>query len=789
MVAVIDKQALRQALPTLTGTVSVPGLKAQVEIYRDRWGIPNVRASNLRDAFFAQGFVTAQDRLWQMEYDRRRGAGRWAEVVGETAAEQDVLMRRFRLADSAIIDYEYTKGETRRMFDDYAQGVNAFIGSTDPLPVEYSIAGIDPEPWEPWHGLLVYKVRHVLMGVFESKIWRAQVVKKLGPEKAAMLFPGYQPGHLVILPPGEVSGEVYGEGSAQSLDHGLEELSRGAAALNYLNESDGGSNSWLLAGERTATGKPILAGDSHRGLDTPNVYYQNHLECPEFDVVGLSFAGLPGFPHFGHNRDVAWSVTHTWADYQDLYIERFKPDDPGQYLYRDRWLPAEVHQETIKVKDGEARTIQSWVTQHGPVISGDPAKGTGISFKYTATEGADSGAAAWTDTLLTMLRAGDSHQLVASMEDWVDPCNNFLFADVQGNAGYLCRGRIPIRSMANAWLPVPGWTGDHEWEGYIPFNELPRGINPEQGYVATANNRPVGDDYPYYIALDFTPGFRVRRVTDGLLALDRPSAAEMAAVHREMVSIPAQAYVDFLKDVEPRSPASAEARERLIQWDAKMDAGRVEPTIYSAFRDALLKEVLEINLGADLAKASWNPEGRGLGLFIGRLKARLVEAIGQDDRRWLAPGDTWRDIMSRALAKGVDDLIQRLGANQDDWRWDRLHQARPKHTLSAAYPEMADLLDPPAIPHSGDGDTPLAGSYAAANFATVTGLSVARYAYDLADWENSLWVVPLGSSGHPGSPHYHDQSETWRRVEMATMEYRWDGIIANSETQQVLKPG
>ena len=784
MVAVIDAQALRHALPTVTGTVELPGLKAQVEIYRDRWGIPHVTAANLADAFFGQGFATAQDRLWQMEFDRRRGSGRWAEVVGEAAVDQDVLMRRFRLVDSAKEDYQDAKGETRQMFDTYAQGVNAFIQSTGSLPVEYGITGLTPEPWEPWDGLVVYKVRHILMGVFESKVWRAQVVSKLGPEKAAMLFPGYQPGHLVILPP----GEVYREGLDQGLDDGLEELRRGAAALNYLNESEAGSNSWVLAGDRTATGKPILAGDSHRALDTPNVYYQNHLACPEFDVVGLSFAGLPGFPHFGHNANVAWSVTHTWADYQDLYIERFKPDDPGQYLYQDQWLPAQVHQETIKVKDGESRHIQSWVTQHGPVISGDPAKGTGIAFKYTATEGPASGAAAWTNILLTMLRAGDAHQLVASMEDWVDPCNNFLFADTQGNSGYLCRGRIPIRSTANAWLPVPGWTGDHEWQGYIPFDQLPRSINPEQGYVATANNRPVGDDYPYYIALDFTPGFRAQRVTDGLLALERPAAADMAAVHREMVSLPTQAYAAFLREVEPKNQASAQARERLIQWDGKMEAGGVEPTIYSAFRDALLKEVLEINLGAELAKVSWNPEGRGLGLFIGRLKARLINLIAENDTSWLAPVDTWQDMMSRALARGVDELASRLGDDQKDWRWDRVHQARPKHTLSAAYPDMAELLDPPAIPHSGDGDTPLAGSYAAANFATVTGLSVARYAYDPADWENSLWVVPLGSSGHPGSPHYHDQSETWRRVEMVPMEYRWDGIISNCETQQTLEP-
>ena len=780
MVALIDQQALQGSLPGVTGTVRLAGLTDKVEIHRDRWGIPHAKASNLADAFFAQGFFTAQDRLWQMEYDRRRGAGRWAEVVGEGAVDQDVLMRRFRLVDSAKEDYRSTTGDTRLMFDAYTQGVNAFIQTTESLPVEYGISGISSEPWEPWDGLVVYKVRHILMGVFESKIWRAQVARKLGPEKAAMVFPGYEPGHLLILPP----GDVY-EGA---LDDGLEELSRGAGSLNYLHESDLGSNSFALAGGCTKSGMPILAGDSHRALDTPNAYYQNHVTCPDFDVVGLSFAGLPGFPHFGHNANVAWSVTHTWADYQDLYVERFNPDDPKQYLYQERWLPAQVYDETIKVKDGESRGIKSLVTRHGPVIAGDPETGAGVSFQYTATESAESGAPAWTNTLLTMLRSGDAHQLVESMRDWVDPVNNFLLADVKGNFGYLCRGRIPIRSMANAWLPAPGWTGEHEWSDYIPFEEMPRSLNPQSGYVATANNRPVGEDYPHYIALDFTPGFRAERVTHRLLSLDRPSAADMAEVHREMVSVPAQAYVGFLQDVTPENPEAARAKAKLLGWNCRMDAAAVEPTIYSAFRDALLKDVLEGYLGPELAEASWKPEGRGLGLFLGRLKARLIVLIANDDRRMLAPGETWQGLMSRALTRAMAELAERLGGDMEAWQWGHVHQARPAHTLSASRPDLADLLNPPPIPSSGDGDTPLAGGYAAANFATVTSLSVARYSYDTADWENSLWVVPLGASGHPGSPHYHDQSEAWRKVEMIPMEYDWAGIEDNSETQQHLEP-
>ena len=772
----ISPQDLKRALPLLTGTVRVSRLGSSVEINRDKFGVPHIRASDERDAFFVQGFVTAQDRLWQMEYDRRRGAGRWAEAVGISALEQDKLMRRFGLVQSARADYEAANDQSRVMLDAYAEGVNAFLATTGSLPIEYGITGLQPEPWQPWDALVVYKVRHILMGVFESKLWRARMVSKLGPDTAARLFPGYQPGQLLILPPGAVySGP---------LADGMEELRKGAAALNYLNETDLGSNSWVISGSRTASGKPILAGDSHRALDTPNAYYQNHLACPEFDVTGLSFPGVPGFPHFGHNRWVAWSVTHTAADSQDLYIERFKAGDPNYYLYQGQWRRAGVQRQRIVVKDREDVDIEVCSTHHGPLISGSPQQGTGLAFKYTATEGASP----WPDILWMMLRAKDAGELIESMREWVDPCNNFLFADVHGNGGYQCRGRIPIRAACNAWLPVPGWTGDHEWQGQIPFEELPRSVNPEEGYIATANNRPVGDDYPYYIAVDFTPEFRCKRVTEGLLSLDRPVAADMAIVHGQQVSIPSLAYIGLLDRVKPEDEMCIRAREKLLTWDGTMDAGQVEPAIYSLCRDALLKEVLEHNLGPELANEAWHPADRGLGSFTNRLKARLVVMMSEDDRSLLPQGEDWPSMMARALSRGVAALGERLGDNLDEWRWERIHLARPQHTLSIAYPEISGLLDPPAISASGDGDTPLAGGYSPAHPATITTLSVARYAYDLADWDSSLWVVPLGSSGHPGSDHYHDQSETWRQIKMIPMLYSWDRIIAESLIRQNLEP-
>jgi len=769
----INRQDLKSAIPSLTGSVQLRGLQATVKVFRDRYGIPHMKAESELDAFFAQGFVTAQDRLWHMEYDRRRGSGRWAEAVGESGVAQDKMMRRFRLEASAKADYQVMDPHTKDVFDAYAAGVNAFITSGDALPVEYRITRLEPEPWQPWDGLTAYKVRHISMGVFESKVWRARMVREMGPEAAGKLFPGFEPGYLMILPPGSTS--------PGPLDEGLKELAEGAAGLNHLNEMDTGSNSWVLCGAETATGKPILAGDSHRALDTPSAYYQNQVACPEFDVVGLSFPGVPGFPHFGHNGRVSWSVTHTAADYQDLYVERFQD---GKYLYKDRWLEAETHDETIKVRDGTDVHTKVTVTQHGPVIAGYPDQGSGLAFKYTATERAST----WPEILWRMLRVENSKELVDSMSGWVDPCNNLLFADIHGDMGYLCRGRIPIRSRVNGWLPVPGWTGEHEWEGDIPFDELPVSINPPEGYIATANNRPVGDDYPHYIAIDFTPEFRVRLVTEGLKSLHRPTAEDMEQVHAQRVSIPALAYLGVVKQIDPKDAAIKAAKHLLLDWNGEMNANQVQPTIYSAMRDAMLKEVLETNLTEKLAYDAWHPADRGLGSFSNRLKARLVAMIEQDDRSLLPEGDTWPTAVARALSKAVATLSERLGGDMGQWQWERVHQARPEHNLSAAFPELAELLDPPAIPSSGDGDTPLQGGYSPANPATVTSLSVARYSYDPSDWENSLWVVPLGSSGHPGSPHYADQSETWRQVKMIPMGYDWGRIEASCETKQTLEP-
>ena len=768
---------LSSAIPSMDGEIRLTGLQDTVTVWRDSLGIPHVRAANERDAWFAQGFVTAQDRLWAMEYDRRRAVGRWAEAAGGSVVGQDMQMRRHRLEDAARADYAAAGPRARAMLDAYAAGVNAFINSDAPLPVEYAITGIVPETWEPWHGLAIFKVRHIFMGVFESKAWRARLVKELGPERAAELFPSYPPGQPVIIPTGaDYDGPV---------DIGLQQMLEAAADLNLVGETDSGSNSWVISGAFTATGKPILAGDSHRGLDTPSVYYQNHIACDKFNVIGVSFAGLPGFPHFGHNGHVAWCVTHTAADYQDLYIERFNDADASLYQRQEDWYNADVRDEVIKVRDGQDVHIRTWATHHGPVVGGDPLLGYALALRYTACDDGDP----WTDILINMLETRTVPELADSMKGWVDPVNNFVMADSDGNIGYQCRGEIPRRpGDAPAPLPFAGWDGQHEWQGPIPFADLPRNINPPEGYIVTANNRPVVADYPYYLSMDFAPGYRATRVTHGIKSITNPSANDMGRIHAERISLPAQTCVAALsKLLQPSYAQTASALRRLRAWSGSMDPDAVEPTIYSAMRDALLWRLLNHNLGERLAALAWEPVDRGRSVFFNRFRNLVTDAIAANDTALLPQRETWPTALSAALDEGVRTLNAKLGRNVENWTWSRVHQTRPQHPLSLADPALGPVLDPPRIATGGDADTPWAGPYSPADFAALGGLSVFRYAYDPADWDRSLWAVPLGSSGHPASPHFADQAEMWGQVRMAPMMYGWERIAAHAETKQVLR--
>ena len=767
---------LVDAIPDTSSPLALHGLDGPISIYRDGCGIPHVRATSVHDAFFGQGFATAQDRLWHMDSDRMRAYGKWAEVVGPPGVEHDKMMRRFQIRASVEQDWTALSGDTRSMFEAYASGVNEFMRAADSLPIEYQLTGTSPATWDPIDSLGVFKVRHIMMGVFEGKTWRARLVNTFGPEAAADLFSGYQPGHLVIAPPGE-------EYRGDFLD-GTEELQKGLEYVDWLRDDDAGSNSWALHGSRTSSGKPLVAGDPHRGLDTPNVYYQNQISCPEFDVIGLSFPGCPGFPHFGHNERVAWCVTHAGADYQDLYIEKLQQTPEGlRFRASTGWVAGEIRRELIQVRGGESVTIDVPVTSHGPVIAQSGDGSHGLAFKYSATARPNLGF----ESLQQMLYVRDADEIEESMRHWVDPCNNFVFGDVDGNIGYLNRGEVPIRSMANAWLPVPGWTGEHEWEGTIPFEDLARIRNPEAGVIVTANNRIVDDGYPYYIALDFAPEYRARRILDRLSGIRDATVEDMASIHAEITSIPAQVYTDLLSRLPEMSGVEGESLARLGAWDGRISRDGAAPLIYAAFRESLHRLVFKHLLGP-LFEDAHSAQGRGAPGHIRQLASLLVTHAQNDDVSLLPHGKDWMTVAVAALSEAAAELVRTMGDDINTWTWGSVHHTRPTHPLSQTLPDAADHLDPPQFSMSGDGDTPQAGSFSASDPFVMSGMSVARYVWDTSDWDNSKWIVPLGASGHPGSEHYADQAPIWAEVDLIPATYSWDRIERDSKSIQKLLP-
>lgn len=770
----VSQSALDAAVPNVNVSLSFGELDGPLTIYRDAYGIPHVKATTAHDAFFGQGFATAQDRLFQMDHDRRWAYGRWAEFAGESAVEQDVLMRKFQLRRSVDRDYAAINDETRAMFEAYAEGVNAFLNTTESLPVEYAMLGESPEAWTAQDCLAVFKARHVLMGHMEAKLWRAKMVAALGPERAAELMPQYEEGGLLIVPPGaEYLGDNYDV---------LSEYVSGAEYVDGMADADSGSNNWAVHGSRTESGKPLIAGDPHRPIETPSVYYQNHIACDDFDAIGLSFPGCPAFPHFGHNARVAWCVTHAAADYQDMYIESFRGGGSLHYEYEGSWRHAETHTEAIQVRGSEPVEIEVTTTHHGPIVVGEPSSGKAIAFKYTATHGANTAH----EALLLQLRSSSVDEMDEAMRGWVDPCNNYVFGDVDGDIAYLTRGKVPVRNMANAWLPVPGWTGEHEWDGSIPFEEMPRIRNPENGFIVTANNKQVGDDFPHYISVQYATEHRARRIYDRLVEIQSATVEDMGDVHAERVSIPGLAYRKLMTNVGPADERCAAAKEILTAWDGSMDVDAVGPTLYSTFRHHLDDTILRGLLGP-LADYALGAGGRGAPHHVSLLKAQFVRMAEADDTSFLPDGATWNSLMADALGYAVEYLTKRLGGDMSEWTWGQIHRTNRPHWMANAY-SWASELEGPAMPLGGDGDTPLAASYSHAEPFGIAGSSVARYIYDLSDWDNSRWIVPFGASGHPASSHFADQSTTWADIDFIPMLYSWDKIEAGAETSQSLSP-
>jgi penicillin amidase len=703
---------------------------------RDGLGVPHCYATTEHDAFFAQGWVHAADRFSQMEHVRRRGTGRLAEVVGAVALQSDLFHRHMDLLASVLRDWQALTSGTKEMLDAYAAGVNAAIattpsrsGKTSPSGHrEAHSAGAVLEPWEPWHSLLVFRVRHLLMGSARTKLWRAMLGETMGHSAADSIagVPGYD--QVACVPPGTLS-------------------QRGGST--GLGDAMGGSNNWVLSGSRTASGLPLLAGDPHRELESPNVYVQGHIACPNWDVLGLGIAGVPGFSHFGHNSQLAWCITHGMIDDQDLYHFSSPP-------------PAQRRVEMIEVRGAQPVEVEVAISLRGPLIADD------MALCWTATAEPNTGF----DTFRPMLRAASVDELFDAMAPWVEPGNNLLAADVEGAIGYLTRGRVPIRSkLGAALLPVPGDDPSFRWTGWVPSGDLPRVVDPECGFLFSANNQILASADGPYLGTDVAAPWRAFRIVEVLSGLTRATILDMETLHKDVVSLPAQWVMGR---IGPWAP--------LAGWDGRMAADSTAASAYSILRRELTLLLTERS---------------GLGAHLDHRLNRLLPGVLPESALWRTVEEHLRADNTALLGgwswdQAIDEAKARAERASDCRRWGELHATRYGRLLGT------DAPDPPSVPYGGDMDTVQAGSYVPSVDLSTRAASVARYAFDLADWDRSGWVVPLGSAGPPdlvGSAwaawdrHALDQQQAWQEGRLLPAPYSRSAVEEASEDQVTLTPG
>ncbi|MDE0391393.1 MAG: penicillin acylase family protein [Rhodospirillales bacterium] len=749
------------ALPSYDGAEEVPGLDATVEIVRDANVIPHIYAQSARDGAFAMGYVHAQDRLWQLEMQRRIGQARLAEVVGEPAVEPDKFLRTLGIYRVAERNFENLAPEAQAVYEAYAKGVNAYLEThSELLPLEFQLLGHEPEPWKPADSLVWLKIMAWDLGDnFGDELLRARLAGKLDRAQLQDLWAQHPddpaPGPHAEAPAFDPAGIDFAA---------LDTAAR--AAMPALRASGFGSNAWVLSGAHTDSGKPLLANDPHLRLEVPSVWYLAHISTPEFEVIGSTLPGLP-FPLLGQSRTLAWGFTNTGPDVQDLFIERIDPEDPARYLAPEGSLPFEVRTETIEVSGGDPITLEVRETRHGPVVSDlleESAEfleeGHVLAFSWTALADDDLSAQA----LVNATGAESWEGFVEAMRDLAVPQQTIVFADTQGNIGYVAPGRVPIRASGQGHLPVPGWTGEHDWVDRVPFEALPGDNNPASGRIVTANNRMVSHDYPYYLTDDWTPPYRAGRIEALLDAQPKHDVASFTAIQQDQVSLAAARLTPVLLELaEPANDTGREALAMLGAWDHTMGRESTEALIYMAWARELMHVLFADELG-DVFEDYWKIRTEPI--------HRALSARTQwcDDVTTSAE-ETCGEAVSRALKISLEYLAVTYGHDMEDWRWGEAHAVHMKSRILGEVPAVGSWFEID-MPSGGEKETVKAGGFDVADavrpFAQNHGAGY-RAVYDLANPERSVFVISTGQSGNPLSSHYEDYAEPWRDGEYLPM--------------------
>ena len=731
------------SLPRTEGITEIRGISSPVKIIRDAAGIPHIFASTDPDAFFALGYVHAQDRLWQMEMHRRIGAGRLSEIFGEKTLKTDQFLRTLGVYRAASKAWEYLNPRVQRMFEAYVQGINRWLQQGHVLPPEFKLLGFIPDSWKPIDSLVWAKMMSWdLGGDYGKELLRAQLIQALGEERAASILPENQTG---------------GSGSLGSWIPSAEDLESMLAFEDHLHQELGfrgagvGSNNWVVSGEYTESGFPMLANDPHLATRMPSIWYFAELKGESFHWFGSTLPPLPGFA-MGHNEHIAWGLTNLGPDVQDLFLERIHPQNPNQYLADGHWVDMKIVEEEIRVKGFEEPI--SWAarsTRHGPLISDVQNTLSTVALRWTSLDDRDTTVEAFFDVAYSKNWDEFNHAL----RKFVAPSQNFVYADREGNIGYISPGKIPIRKKGNGMLPVPGWDSSYDWKGWIPFEELPRGFNPEKGFFATANQKVVGSDYPYLIANSWEPPYRAKRLNHLLeeaIDLGGISLEQMKHIQIDQISLQALEVLPYLRLLEGRNESEHKALMLLKEWTGELSRDSRAAVVYEVWLHHFERKLFRDDLRDPLFE-------RMNGRFHPLLVKNVLE-MPEQGRIWCddvrsSPQESCKELMLEALGEALEFLKNELGENENDWTWGQLHQTQYPHNPFSQVPYLKFLFHR-SIENGGDKYTLNVASHKATNPFAQTHHPSLRMLLDLKNWNRQRVILGTGQSGHLLSSHFDD---------------------------------
>jgi penicillin amidase len=738
---------LRGSLPQIDGEIVLAGPHAQIEILRDAYGVPHIFAADPHDAFFGLGFVHAQDRLWQMETQRRVGAGRLSELFGQRTVETDRFLRILGIRHAAARQWEGLDEDAKAAYRAYAEGVNAWLAArSGPLPPEFVLFSVDPEPWDPVDSLAwVLMMAWDLAGNWQDELLRARLAGQLDPAQIAALWPDVD-WEDADLPAGMAS--IYRSLPLDAL------AALDLAAPRLAGE---GSNNWVVAGARSAAGAPLLANDPHLDLGLPSQWYLAHISAPGIEVAGATLPGLPA-PVLGRNEHIAWGFTNTNPDVQDLFIERLDPNDPTRYLTPDGPQPFVVRHEVIIVSESSDVVIDVRESRHGPVISdaserAQVAAGEGhvLALAWTALDPENRSAQAGLHAAL----ARDRDEFIHALRDFHAPQQNIIYADMEGHIGFIAPGWVPIRNTGNGRLPVPGWSGEYDWIGMVPFEALPHSLDPPSGVIVTANQRIVPADYPWFITDDWALPWRSRRIAELLGASVRHTPESFAAIQTDIRSGFAATLTPLL--LARTSPATgvAEIAVGLLRgWNFAMAAGRPEPLIFAAWQRAFLRAMLADELGPLYEDFS----GIRANLTLDALTHHSPFCDDVTTERL----EDCASLVNASLEVALAELASTYGDDPAAWRWGEAHRLSLNHRIFSRLPVVHSLTGA-VLATNGGSFTVNAASYAAkgpAPYAQTAGPGY-RAIYDLTPGAPSRVIQNAGQSGNPFSVYYDDLIALW----------------------------